>query len=801
MEARNNRPVVAPRPRQAQKAGEEMLSLLDIWEIFTSNWKWFLISIVGFVGLARLYLATQNYVFQRQAVMLVKDDSGSGGSRKPNISTDALMQLNGVLSGTSVKNEVYILHSYQLMQEVVKKLHLDVTYSCKSGLKKISLYKNGPITVDFLNEFDTPVIFQVEILNGKEGRVCEVRYGNPVKDSDYEKVIKFGELIKAPFGEFVIAPVVGQMKEFVGRKITVTRMSLEDATIVNLNKVSTSEMDKESTLVRLVCNDTNIQRADDILNGLLEAYKQSIIQDKNQMAQSTSDFIENRIRLIKDELNEVEGQLANFKRESGMIDVKSTSEAFLNQSTSARQRTIQAETQYSMVQYLVDYLNQNIQANELVPSMGGINDNGIQTQINQFNQLMLTRNRLADNTSADSPALREMDNNLAQMRTAMIASLKGYTASLKLQVERAHAEENALSGNISTVPQKEKEGIDIARQQAIKETLYTYLLNKREETALQLAITEANIRIVEHPFGGRTPIAPRKLVISLAALLLGIIVPFVFFYIRTLLNTNVRGRKDVETFTTIPILGEIPHRKAGIDDAEIIVAEQKDDVIGEAFRMLRFSMSFINKEARVIMFTSTMPGEGKTFISRNFAATLGMTGKRVVLVDTDIRKRTQSRLSAMGRREGLTSFLSGATDDVQSLCVPQNAECHLDFMPAGITPPNPAELLMSDRLELCIEKLKEIYDYIIVDNVPAQVVADAGIVNRVADMTIYVIRESKVDRRFLPELERLHQEGKFNHLCVVINDTMRQHKKYGYGYGYGYGYKEEGKKTRLFKRS
>jgi capsular exopolysaccharide synthesis family protein len=275
----------------------------------------------------------------------------------------------------------------------------------------------------------------------------------------------------------------------------------------------------------------------------------------------------------------------------------------------------------------------------------------------------------------------------------------------------------------------------------------------------------------------------------LVALLIGIVAPFAYFHIRNLLNMSVRGRKDIEDYTTIPVLGEIPHRKEGISDSEILVGEQKSDAINEAFRMLRFSLSFIRKDARVIMFTSTMPGEGKTFISRNFAVTLGMTGKKVVLVDTDIRKRTQSKLSGSIHREGLTSFLSGATDDIRKLIIPECPEFNVDMLPAGVTPPNPSELLMSDRLELLIEELKKTYDYVVVDNVPAQVVADAGIVNRVADVTLYVIREGKIDRRYLPELQRLYEEKKFNHLCIIINDAKIEKKHYGYGYGYGrYGY-------------
>lgn len=775
-----------PRQRMGGRKTEEMFSLRDILDVFLDNWKWFVLSVIVCIGLARLYLASQSYVYQRQAVMLVKDDAGGGSGRRSNISTDALMQLNGVLAGTSVKNEVYILHSFQLSQEVAKNLHLDVMYNFKKRLKNISLYDNRPVTVDFLQPFTAPVTFSMDIKSAQECSIHDVKMGSPMKESSFTGTARMGQVLQTPFGQLVVTPMVENMKAFIGKTITVTRISIDDAAIMIMNKCKSGELDKESTLVRITCNDTNIQRADDILSGLLDAYKQSIIEDKNQIAQSTAAFIDSRIQLIHEELNDVEGKMAEFKQNSGLVDIKANSEAFLSQSSSARQRTIQSEMQYSMVQYLVDYLTENSKGNSLIPTMGGINDNGIQSQIAQYNQLMLNRNRLAENTSENSPAIKEMDNNLSQMHSAVLASLKGYTSSLKLQLDKAKVEENKIQGTINAVPQKEKQVIDITRQQAIKETLYTFLLNKREETALQLAITEANIRIVEHPFGSRVPVAPRKAVISLLALILGLAIPFTFFQLKERINMSVRGRKDIESYTSIPILGEIPHRKSGISDSDIVVSAQCDDVIGEAFRLLRFSMTFINKDARIIMFTSTMPGEGKTFISRNFAATLGMAGKKVVLVDTDIRKRTQSKLSSKGRSQGLTSFLSGAVDDVTSLVVKQDEGCNLDMLPAGITPPNPAELLMSDRLELCMEELKKHYDYIVVDNVPAQVVADAGIVNRIADLTIYVIREGMIDRRYLPELERLNQEGKFNHLCIVLNDCQNRNKKYGYGYGYGY---------------
>ena len=790
-----------PRQRiRNNKGADDMLSLRDILDIFLANWKWFLLSAIVCVVLARVYLASQLFVFQRQAVMLVKDDASGATGRRSSISTDALMQLNGVLAGTSVKNEVYILHSFQLSQEVARNLHLDVLYNYREHLRNHSLYNERPVTVDFQQPFLAPVTFKLDIKSSRECFIHDVKMGKPLEESSYTADVRVGEMLQTPFGKVVISPKDGNMKDFIGKTISVTRISIDDAAIMIMNKCTSGEIDKESTLVRITCTDTNIERADDILSGLLDAYKQSIIEDKNQIAQSTAVFIDSRIQLIHQELSEVEGKMAEFKQNSGLVDIQANAENFLTQSTTARQRTIQSEMQYSMVQYLVDYLAENSKGHNLIPTMGGISDNGIQTQIARYNEMMLSRNRLAENTSENSPTIKELDSNLSQMHSTVLASLKGYATSLKLQLDKAKAEENGILGTISTVPQKEKQVIDITRQQAIKETLYTFLLNKREETALQLAITEANIRIVEHPFGSTSPVGPRTKVITLLAILIGLAVPFAFFLFKERLNMGVRGRKDIETNTTIPVLGEIPHRKSDISDSDIIVSAHSDDVMGEAFRLLRFNTTFINKDARVIMFTSTMPGEGKTFISRNFAASLGMAGKKVVLVDTDIRKRTQSKLSSKGRSQGLTSYLSGAVDDVTSIVVRLDSACNLDMLPAGITPPNPSELLMSDRLDQCMEELKKHYDYIVVDNVPAQVVADAGIVNRIADLTIYVIREGKVDRRYLPELERLHQEGKFNHLTIVLNDCTSRNKKYGYGYGYANDQKNKSWRDKLFGR-
>lgn len=767
---------------------DEMLSLRDILDIFIDHWKWVILSVILCLGIGYGYLMTKPNIYKRTAVMLVKDDSGSGGTKASRRGgTDALMQLNGVMMGSSIKNEVYILQSHQIMKEVVRELKLDVNYIYRHRLQTIKLYDVKPFTAQFDSiEAAFPFSFTVAI-NGDKAHITNLT--TKEGKTDFDTVVTFGQTVMTPVGNITLLPEKQYISQFEDEEITVTRTTIEAAANSYGAPLTASEMDKESTLVGITYTDMNIHRAEDILNAVLEAYKRSIIIDKNRIAESTAAFISERINIIAEDLSKVEGQMANFKQANRLVDVKGDANQFLLQSSAARQRTIQLESQTSVVQYLLDDLRTNTGSNKLIPSLGGLTDAGIQAQIAKYNDAMLLRNRLVESAGENNTQIQQRDQDLEQVRATIIASTQAYLSSLNLQLQRARQEESGLNSNIAAVPQKEKELIDISRQQSIKEALYTYLLNKREETALQLAITEANIRIVETPFGSNIPIAPRKNVIMLVALLIGVVVPFAFFHIRNLLNMSVRGRKDIEDYTSIPILGEVPHRKEGVKDSEIIVSSQNTDPINEAFRMLRFSLGFIRKDARVIMFTSTVPGEGKTFISRNFAVTLGMTGKKVVIIDTDIRKRTQSKLTGNIHKEGLTSYLRGATDDIDSLIVNERSAHNVDMLPAGIVPPNPSELLMSDRLETLIAALKERYDYIVIDNVPAQVVADAGIVNRVADVTLYVIREGKIDRRYLPVLERLYQEKKFKHLCIIINDAKMVKKRYGYGsYGYGYGY-------------
>lgn len=785
-----------PAQNSVQQENEAIISLREMFDMFLFNWKWFLLSIIVCCALGYIYLKKQPKVYQRQAMMLVKEENGMS-RRSSAMGTDALLQLNGVISGASVANEKYILSSHLLTKQVAKDLHFDVLYTLDNVLCDESLYDKRPFTIEFENPDSVRLsAFRVKVVNSNEVRIYDAAVAG-MDEVDFDKTVRFGNRVVSPMGNFTITAEPKYIKDFEGEEIIVNHLDADRAANFVRGRISTDEVSKMSTLIRIICNDTNTKRAEDILSALLDAYKRSIIEDKNQLAQSTAEFIDERIELISRELDEVEGHMAAFKQNNNLIDISQNAQAFLQQSTTARQRTIQLQAQQSTIRYMLDHLKSKSEGKTLIPAISGLADAGIQSQINSYNTMMLERNRLVANSGENSSSIRELDMNLQQMKQAIITSMQGFLSSVDLQVRQARGEEKQLENMLSSVPKKEKKVLDIARQQAIKETLYTYLLNKREETALQLAISEANIRIVEHPYGSNAPVSPRRMVIALASLAIGVILPFGFLYLFSLLNMGVRGRRDVENYTTIPVIGEVPHVKEGFDKTKIMISEKSNDTLSEAFRLLRFNLNFVDKNARVIMFTSTIPGEGKTFISRNFAQTLALAGKRVILIDTDIRKRTQTALYQASRKEGLTSYLNGTENDLTNLILPGDDKYNVDLLPAGVRPPNPAELLMSSRFDELIVELKKIYDYIIIDNVPALVVADAGIVNRVAELTIYVIRDRKIDRRYLTDLERLHQEHKFNNLTILLNDVHVEKRTYGYGYGnyaysyryfYGYGY-------------
>lgn len=810
-------PQSRPRIVVAQTQKSDLAPIVRKWAgVARRFWYWIALSVIVALAAGYFYLQCQARIYRTSAVVLIdQTDGGSSTMRTKagNSQINTLMQLNGISASDNLKNEIFILSSLRLMRFVIPVLGLDVDYTTTESLHEVSLYGHQPISVDFEGEAKTPVSMTASV--GKDGTVTLTDFkkaskAHPLTEEEERRVVS------APIGKRVATPIgaltVQRGKAFAafprGKEITITRYTLEGAAERFHSMVGADELDKESSLIVLTCSDVNTQRSTDVLNTLVDVYKADVINNKNSQAQRTAEFIDGRLEIISRELSDVEGQFAHFKSSNKIADLSATAQAMTQSSLKAAEAATELNTQLSVAKYLADYLRSTTGSNEVIPVVSNFGSSGVAQQIAEYNRQLTERNRIASNTSEDAPHVRELDRVLRPMRSAIYASLESYVRSLELELKAARSTEQSFQAKAGEVPVKEQQVIDIARQQNLKEALYTYLLNKREEVALQLAIEEANVRLVEDPASTRGPVAPRPKVILVIALMVGLVVPFLVFYLIELFDTTVTTRKDVEDALSVPIVGELPHLNHSTDKT-LVYAPGADlsAPIAEAFRLLRYGLHYLKPDAKTILVTSSTPSHGKSFVSRNLAAAIAMTKKRVLLIDVDIRVRNVSRNFGLSRASGVTEYLIGDLSSPFEAIVKDCLMEGVDFLPAGTTPPNTTELLMGERLDELIGVLREEYDTIVLDTTPAFAVADASIVSRVCDVTLFVIRVGEQLRAGLPSIEELYKSKKCGNLCAVINDSDRKARSYGYGsdgsysysYQYGYGHRKKKRGWKFWK--
>ena len=763
-------------------------------EILLRKWYWFLISVVACLILGYIYYQKQPRVYQRQAVMLIEDADPMGGamgsnSRRVRNNMTSLMELNGISVGDNLENEMFILTSLRLMENVVDSLGLDVDYKMENGLHDVTLYRERPVEVVFQGVLKGKESVTFKMKPAGQGRYELYSFTQNNAELSGNVVAEVGKLTTTPVGKLTLKDTKRAKKFPQDGEILVTRISKKNAAAAFRAKLSATEYDKESTLIVLTCNDNNELRAEDVLNEVFEAYKRDVVENKNRVAESTAKFIDERIDLIGGELDGIEDRLADFKTKNKLIDFERDAQLFASENASAKAKTIEAETQLSVAQLLKEHLLDQNNNGDLIPSLN-ISGANYGPLVVEYNKLMAERHQLLQNTSESADAIINIDYQLAALRQNIVSSVNSHISSLELQVKQARAYESQFAAKMGTVPETEKEAVNIERQQALKSALYNYLLNKREEVALQLAINEANVRMVEYPMGNNLPISPRRNMILLISLMMGVMIPAACIWLRRQMDTTICGRKDVEEVSSIPIVGELPHWNEGSRGALISECASSESIV-EAFRVMRYSAKFVKPKARIFVCTSSTPGQGKSFVTRNFAVAQAMTGQRVLLIDADIRKGTLTKY--YGGEEGLTNYLAdeGGNVDITAYVRKDALIENVDFFPAGAIPPNPTELLMSERLEALINVAKERYDYIIFDATPAFSVADTEVLSRVAELLLFVVRVGVQDKDFLKDLERMHQNQRLRNLAIVVNDAdIKSKLHYGYGYGYGYGSKD-----------
>lgn len=764
-----------------QSRSEQNINLLDLLIYLASKWKWYLLSVLIFGGMAWYKYATTPYVYFGSATVIIKDPSNK-------TSTTGLDRFDNFINKVNVANEMLQFNSKRLIREVVSRTHADVSYKMKDGLRNVELYTKSPVAVSFADMLpEQYVAFTVTLLNKDSVEITDFS----MAENGERQVVELNDTISLNEGKVVVVPTNYMTESWIGVPVKVSKMPLDAVVSVYRNSIAVKQEEEESSILTLALKDNSSERAEDILNMLVNVYNEETIRDKNQVAVNTANFINERLIIIGQELGDVESDLESFKRENQTLDISSSASMYMGESQKYNSSALELETQLRLAQYIKEYLTDPKKEADLIPSNTGISDMNIENQIGMYNAAKLKRDRLISDSSDKNPVVEELNSSLRAMKQSIIRAVDNMIVSINVKRNDAQNREMRVQERLSAMPTKERQMLSIERQQKIKESLYLFLLNKREENALSQAMADNNARVIDSAEATKYPISPNRNKILALGILLGLALPTVSFLVIMFMDTRIHSRKDILGAVSVPFLGEIPldkNYKSSRKGAANAYG-YGDNVVTEAFRILRTNMSFMAKKDRplqVITFTSFNSGAGKSFVAFNLADSLAYTKKKVILIDLDIRKGSLShRMHKHG--VGMTNYLADETIALNDII--HNCEKGYDFINAGTAAPNPAELLMDSRLDSMMEELRKRYDYIVVDNVPVGLVADATIANRIADITIFVVRAGRLDKRQLPDIEKLYQEKVLNNIALILNGADLEHRGYGYGsYGYGYGY-------------
>lgn len=801
---------------QEQKSSQTVLSsqslrFSDIILILVSNWYWILICVTLGYGVATLYLHKTPPVFTRKASILLKDMNKGNvlGTAAYGFSDASLM-----MQSVDLTNEMFTIQSPVVMTEVIRRLNLQMQYEIEGNLRNSILYgSNLPIDVKMLEAKEqescsVTIVFETDstfVLSNfmRNGRLQEISSLSG----------QLGRTLSTPIGNMMVSSTPYFYKP--ERPISVTHLRLQTALAKYSNELRVRS-ESGSTIINLEINDNDIQRAEEILYSLIAIYNEQWMADRNQVSISTNQFINERLNVIENELGNVDNSISDYKSENLIIgNAESMASMYVNQAQNASTQIVDLNNQLYMARSLRGYLTNESNFTQLLPASQGLSNSSLSSQISQYNSLLLRRNNLVSASSLENPIVMDLDAQLAALRTTMINSIDTHINETNLLIRSAQGVKAESNHRVAASPSQNKHLLSIERQQKVKESLYLFLLQKREENELSQAFTAYNNRVVTPPSGGNEPTSPIAMRIYALWMLIGFSIPVAILILREMANTTVRGRKDLENLN-IPFLGELPlmdnrsrltrnvekirelvkRRKHREDKTlHIVVKENSTNVINEAFRVIRTNMEFVagrTDEARVIMMTSFNPNSGKTFIVSNLGMALTFKKKRVLVIDLDMRKRSLSAL--VGKHsKGLSNYLGGYVDDYRELIksVPEVPE--LDVLPAGKVPPNPTELLYDQRLDDLIASARKDYDYIFLDCPPLEIVADATIISRLADMTIFVVRAEALQLTALPDVQKYYDENRLPKMTILLNAPTDAFSRYGYHkygsrYGYSYGY-------------
>lgn len=774
---------------KAARLGEQKLTPRELFTAILRQWRWIALSLTVCLGLAVLYLAWKPFSYTRSAQVEIKEDGESGSS-----SALAMFSDLGIGNATNnLYNEMAYFESPDLMGQVVDRLGLQTNIVMKKGLRSTALYGSDlPVTVDFETIPESlGGTFRIRIDENDQIFLSKFKVKKKNVPFDDKKPFKFGESIMTPLGKIKIekTPFFGKDKDEEedgdeGYKLVVARATKKGAVKEWLTRVSVNELRKEASVIDLSVVDGSPARAEDVLNTMIQVYNEDWILSKNEVALASSDFIDERLASLSKELSDVDSDISDFKSENQIPDLMATAAINLNEEQAARQALLTLNNNLQLIRYLKEYIEKDENRRKTFPSNLGLQNQVLDAQIASHNNLVQNRNSIVDASSEANPMVGSLDAQIEDSRNAIISTLDNQVKILSQEIASLNKEKLSFEKSLASNPEQARYLLSVERQQKVKESLYLYLLQKKEENQLNQAFTPYNTRIIARPNGDSKPTSPNSASILMMAFILGLAIPVGTIYVREVSNTTVRDKNDLKGLS-IPFLGEIPKvnsKKYDDKDHMVVVSQGNRNVVNEAYRVVRTNLNFMldgEEKCPVVMLTSFNPGSGKSFIAINLAMSLAIRGKRVLVIDGDMRRNSSSVY--IGNPDvGLAQCLLGKVSVAQAIVKGRLNE-NLDVLPGGKTPPNPTELLENGRLASMIDELRKDYDVIFIDCPPIQMIADGRIFSTVCTNTIFVLRAGLFERGLLSELENVYHSKEYRNMCLLLNGTEGTG---GYG-GYG----------------
>lgn len=778
---------------------EEEFNIREFIHRCLSKWYWFVISLVLCLLVGAYIVLTTAPVYHSSAEVQIKSDTRG---RSIDNSTE-FADMGMFMTRTNVYNELRAFRSPDIMGDVVDRLKLYMDYTYPGRRYDVTLYGTTlPIEVDMPEVPDNQTA-SFTINNSKDGKVVLDDFVLR-KDKLSGPAIKgaLGDTLVTPLGKIVISKTSYYPTDGYDRKINVKRLSKKGAINSFANRLTVSQSDKMADMITIGLDDVSTQRAQDIVSTLIAVYNVKWVQDKNMLARATSEFINDRLKVIEGELSDVDADISAFKSENMIPDVGAAADLYMQQNAAINQQIQELNNQLYMARYVKNYISNEGSNNQPLPANMGITNSAIENRINEYNKQLIERNNLVENSGENNVLVKDMDKTLESMRGAISMSMDNEIMALNTRFSGLQGQSRATSARIAANPKQANQLLSVERQQTVKQSLYLYLLQKREENELSQAFTAYNTRIIKHPVIGG-PVAPKKAQIMLIALLLGLLIPLAILYIMMTTDNKIHSKKDLKALS-LPYLGEIPlaskkknffgkiKRKA-LDETAIVVEHGNRNAVNEAFRVMRTNLEFMTKDptANVLATTSFNPGSGKSFVTINMSICLAIKNKKVLVIDGDLRHGTLSEFAG-NPESGLSDYLAGKVDDASKIIVQSPNYPTLQVLPVGTIPPNPAELIADPKFGKLVAELKTQYDYVIIDCPPINIVTDAKIINEYVDRTVFIVRAGLLDKELVPELEAMYKRGEYKNLCYALNGTSSgsgYYGKYGrYGHYGNYGY-------------